>query len=162
MNTTDICDRLGERVSFLSPAFQNYGGRLRFSGDAVTIKCFEDSSRVKELIATPGQGRVMVIDAGASPRCAVLGDVSAKVALDNGWEGIIVHGYMRDVVAIAQMDLGVRALGVVPKGSTRRGEGVTGVAVDMGGICCRPGDRVYADENGIVIVSPEDFGALEE
>ncbi|MNT43320.1 putative regulator of ribonuclease activity [compost metagenome] len=156
MNTTDICDRLGERVSFLSPAFQNYGGRLCFSGDAVTIKCFEDSSRVKELIATPGHGKVMVIEAGGSPRCAVLGDVSARIALDNGWEGIIVHGYLRDVAAIGQMALGVRALGVVPKGSTRRGEGITGLPVDIGGVCCRPGDQVYADENGIVIVARDD------
>lgn len=161
MNTTDICDRLGERAPFLSPAFQNYGGKLSFHGEAVTIKCFEDSSRVKELIATPGHGKVMVIDAGASPRCAVLGDVSAKIALDNGWEGFIIHGYMRDVAAISAMDLGVCTLGVVPRGSTRRGEGITGVAIDLGGVVCRHGDHVFADENGIVVVRREDLAELD-
>lgn len=160
MNTTDICDRLGDRVFFLPPAMQDFGGRQCFGGEVVTVKCFEDSSRVKELITTPGHGKVMVIDAGASSRCAVLGDVSAQVALDNGWEGIIVYGYLRDAATIARLPLGVRALGVVPRGSTRRGEGSTGLTLEIGGARCCPGDQVYADENGIVIVPAQETAAL--
>ena len=47
----------------------------------MTVKCFEDNSRVKELLATDGTGKVLVVDGGASMRCALMGDMIAESVL---------------------------------------------------------------------------------
>ncbi len=131
--------------------FRSFGGRRSFFGEVVTIKCFEDNSRVKELLATPGQGRVLVVDGGASMRCALLGDLIATSAVQNGWAGVIVYGCVRDVDALAGLDLGVQALGCIPRKSHRQGVGETGVKLCFGGLNIAPGMQVYADANGILV-----------
>ena len=59
--------------------FKSYGARKTFGGEVVTVKCFEDNSRVKELLATDGTGKVLVVDGGASMRCALMGDMIAEL-----------------------------------------------------------------------------------
>lgn len=157
MNTTDICDALGDKALVLAPTYRHFGGRVQFAGEAVTVKCFEDSSRVKELIQTPGHGKVLVIDAGASTRCAVWGDQSGQTALANGWEGVIIHGAVRDAARNAQIGLGLVALATVPMKSNRQGLGQTNLPIDMGGIVCHPEDQVVCDEDGVVIIRHADW-----
>lgn len=151
-STCDLYDQYGERLRVLPSVFQDFGGRARFGGEVVTVKCFEDNSRVKELLATPGAGKVLLVDGGASLRCALLGDLIAADAVRNAWEGIIVHGCVRDRVALKGLMLGVRALAATPRKSVRRGEGQTQIAVEINGVLCHPGDRLIADEDGIVLL----------
>jgi len=152
--TPDLCDAYPELVQVVEPMFQNLGGRDSFGGEIVTIKCFEDNSLVKEQVEKDGKGKVMVVDGGASMRAALLGDMLADKAARNGWEGIIVYGCIRDVDVIAETDLGVQALGTHPKKTEKRGIGELNVPVTFGGVTFRPGEYVYADNNG-VIVSPQ-------
>ncbi|MEY6431326.1 ribonuclease E activity regulator RraA [Thioalkalicoccus limnaeus] len=152
--TPDLCDAYPDLIEVVEPMFINLGGRDSFGGRIVTIKCFEDNSLVKEEVEKPGQGKVMVVDAGGSFRCAMLGDMLAEKAVENGWEGVIIYGCIRDVDAINQLDLGVQALGTHPKKSEKKGVGEYRVPVSFGGVTFVTGDYVYADNNGI-IVSPE-------
>lgn len=149
-STPDICDAHPE-VDVLEPMFVNLGGVDRFAGQAATIKCFEDNSRVPEVLGEPGRGRVLVVDAGGSVRCAVLGDRLARMASDNGWAGVIVYGCVRDVDELADIPLGVQALATHPRKSDKRGEGESGAPLRITGVRIRPGDWIYADNNGIVI-----------
>ncbi|MBE0483995.1 MAG: ribonuclease E activity regulator RraA [Bacterioplanes sp.] len=151
--TPDLCDAYPELIQVVEPMFNNYGGRDSFGGQIVTVKCFEDNSKVKELVDTDGKGKVMVVDGGASMRHALLGDMLAEKAADNGWEGIIVYGCIRDVDVIMQTDLGVQALATNPLKTDKRGLGDVNVTVKFGGVEFVPGQFVYADNNG-VIVSP--------
>jgi len=128
----------------------HFGGVRRFAGPAVTLRAFEDNSLVRELVRTPGEGRVLVVDAGGSRRCAMLGDLLAESAQASGWAGVIVAGCIRDSVAIAAMHLGVMALGVQPRRSEKHGQGVRDVPVEILGARVAPGDWVYADEDGVV------------
>ena len=153
-STCDLCDTHGERARVVAPLFRHFGGRRAFHGEAVTVKCFEDNSRVKEIVATPGRGRVLVVDGGGSLRCALLGDLLATQARDQGWSGVLVHGCVRDSAILATLDLGVMALAAMPRRSERKGEGQVGIAIDLAGTRCAPGDVVYADEDGIVILAP--------
>jgi regulator of ribonuclease activity A len=121
--TADLCDRFAAELQIGEALFRDYGGQPRFAGQIATIKCFEDNSRVRDLVAEAGRGRVLVIDAGGSMRRAVLGDMLAKQAVDNGWSGIVVYGCIRDSFAIAQLALGVKALGTCPLRTDKRGEG---------------------------------------
>jgi regulator of ribonuclease activity A len=149
--TTDLCDRYGDELLVCEPIFRDFGGVRRFAGAAATIQCFEDNSRVRDLTAEPGNGRVLVVDAGGSMRRAVLGDLLAQKALDNGWRGFVVYGCIRDSAAIGQMQIGVKAMGAVPLRTDKRGEGQRDIPVQFAGAVIRPGDWVYADEDGVII-----------
>lgn len=148
--TADLCDDYAERLQICEPGFLAFGGRVRFSGRVSTIKCFEDNSRVREAVGEPGEGRVLVVDAGGSMRCAMLGDMLAAKAVENGWSGVIMYGLIRDSADIAEMDLGVRALGTHPLKSVKQGIGERDVPVRFAGVSFVPGSHVYADEDGIV------------
>ncbi|MBB1486081.1 ribonuclease E activity regulator RraA [Oceanospirillum sediminis] len=152
--TPDLCDAYPELVKAVEPGFANYGGVDSFGGEIVTVKCFEDNSKVKELVDEPGEGRVMVVDAGGSFRCAMLGDMLAEKAVNSGWAGIIMYGCVRDVDVLAELELGVQALGSHPMKSLKKGIGEVGGDVTFGGVTFKQGEYVYADNNGI-ITSPE-------
>src|SRR3990167_4378720 len=132
--TCDLCDENPADVRVCEPMFNQFGGRDCFGGEIVTVKCFEDNSRVKETLATPGKGRVLVVDGGGSLRCALLGDLIGESAVKNAWEGVIVYGCVRDVDALARLDLGVQALAAIPQKSQRKGAGETGLTLSFGGV----------------------------
>lgn len=149
--TCDLCDENPQSVRIVEPVFNNYGGRSQFYGEVVTVKCHEDNSVVKENVAKPGDGKVMVVDGGGSLRCALLGDMLAAKAADNGWSGIIIYGCIRDVDEIRNTDLGVQALRTIPIKSNRQGRGDLNIPITFGGVTFNPGEYVYADNNGIIV-----------
>ena len=150
----ELCDQFPDLVQVVEPMFGNFGGRERFGGEIVTLKAFEDNSLVREQVALPGEGRVLVVDSGGSMRRAMLGDMLAEKAALNGWSGIIIYGCIRDVNAIGELDLGVQALGANPMKTDKKGLGELNVDLTFGGVTFKPGYYVYADNNG-VLVSPE-------
>lgn len=156
----ELCDQFPELVQVVEPMFGNFGGRERFGGEIVTLKAFEDNSLVREQVALPGEGRVLVVDGGGSMRRAMLGDMLAEKAANNGWAGIIIYGCIRDVNAIADLDLGVQALGAHPMKTDKKGVGELNVEVTFGGVTFKPGHFLYADNNG-VLVSPEKLELAE-
>ena len=152
--TPDLCDVYPELIQVVEPVFRNYGGRTGFGGQIVTVKCFEDNSIVKQQVGQPGQGKVLVVDGGGSKRAALLGDMLAEKAADNGWEGIVVYGCIRDVDIIGQTNIGVQALATHPMKTEKRGLGDLNVPVSFGGVTFKPGHYLYGDNNGL-IVSPK-------
>jgi regulator of ribonuclease activity A len=153
----DICDEFPQDVSVLEPLFSNFGGKQRFSGEIITIKCFEDNSLLREVVRTEGRGRVIVVDGGGSMRRALFGDMLAAKADENGWRGVVINGCVRDVEILETIELGVRALNCHPVKTDKRGEGQLNVPVRFAGVCFKPGQYFYADKNGAVIV-PGDLG----
>ena len=157
-STTDLCDAnealfdSGE-LRVLAPGLLAFGAHERFCGVARTLKLFEDNSLLAQAVREPGAGQVLVVDAGGSTRCAVLGGNLARSAADNGWAGVIVFGAVRDVDEIDGFAVGVRALAVTPRRSVKRGEGQRDLVVSVCGATVRPGDWVYADRDGVVVSS---------
>jgi len=128
------------------------GGRPHLAGRAVTIQVFEDNSRVKEAVAEPGHGQVLVVDGGGSLRRSLVGGNVAAEAAANGWAGFVVNGAVRDRTELGATDLAVFALGTVPRKTEKLGIGERDLPVTFGGITIHPGDQVFADEDGIVIL----------
>ena len=153
ISTPDLCDAYPDLARILEPIFKNYGGKTSFGGEIVTVKCFEDNSRVKENAGKAGQGKVMVVDGGGSLKKALLGDLIAEAALNNGWEGFIIYGCIRDVEPISTMKIGVKALNSIPLKTQRKGEGENNVQITFGGVTFNPGEYVYADSTGIIVSS---------
>ena len=149
--TADLMDSHGDELQSCEIQFRQYGGRRNFFGPVRTIKTFEDNALIKQLLAGPGQGSVLVVDGGGSLRTALLGDVIAGAAQRNGWAGVILHGAVRDTVALGRVDLGIKALGSNPRRSAKLGTGSLDTPVTFGGATFTLGAWVYSDEDGVVV-----------
>jgi regulator of ribonuclease activity A len=150
-STADLCDAYADRLQVCEPLFQGYGAIAAFGGAISTVRCFEDNSRVREAVESSGKQRVLVVDGGGSRRHALFGGNLGRAAVKNGWAGVIVYGCIRDSAELAALPLALRALGTIPLRSEKRGEGERDVPVRFAGVTFRPGDFVYADEDGIVV-----------
>lgn len=151
MNTADLYDARGDAVDSLSLQLLDLGGVTAFDGPMRTIRCFRDNALVKAVLATPGEGAVLVVDGRGSLESALVGDLIAASAVDNGWAGIIVHGAVRDRAVIGTLPLGVKALGSNPRKSAKDGTGEIDVEVVIGGVRFVPGLHVWADADGVLV-----------
>lgn len=149
--TADLYDEFEEKLQIVTPIFNDYGGNLKFCGPVSTVKVFEDNSLVRAALEEPGEGRILVVDGGASLKCALVGDMLAELGKDNDWVGIIVNGCIRDSAVIANIAIGIKALNTNPRKSVKKGIGDRDISVDFADVIISPGDYVYADEDGIVI-----------
>ena len=163
--TCDLCDAYKNDTSndfrVLAPVFRDFGAVKKFSGPVETVKCFEDNSLVKAAVDSPGYletpegrvGKVLVVDGGASMRRALLGGNLGAAAARNGWAGVVIDGCVRDMAELAGQAVGIRALAPMPLPTEKRNQGQAQVAVQIQGVWVRPGDWLYADEDGIVVAS---------
>ncbi len=149
--TADLYDEHGAELDSLALQLRDFGGRIAFDGPVRTIRCHRDNALVRAVLATPGAGAVLVIDGGGSLESALVGDLIAASAVENGWAGIIVHGAIRDCEAIGRLPLGVKALGSNPRRSAKDGAGEVDVPVEIAGVVFAPGARVWADADGILV-----------
>jgi regulator of ribonuclease activity A len=149
--TADLFDERGDELDSLGIQLQDIGGRIAFDGSIRTVRCFRDNALVKATLATPGRGGVLVIDGGGSLDLALVGDLIAGSAVENGWSGILVYGAIRDREAIGRLNLGVKALGSNPRKSAKDGVGDLDVPVTIGGVVFTPGRHVWADADGVVV-----------
>lgn len=150
--TADLFDTHGDALQSCDVQFRDLGGRRRFHGGVRTVRCHEDNALLRSVLSAPGDGAVLVIDGGGSLHTALVGDVIAGLAVANGWSGLVVHGAVRDSAALAGLDLGVKALGTNPRKSTKTGAGEVDVDVTVGGVTFTPGDALWADEDGVVVL----------
>jgi regulator of ribonuclease activity A len=169
--TADLCDRYftsPDRLNILEPnLLQSYGLKTSFHGKIETVSCFESNPLVRETLESPGMGRVLVVDAGSSKRCAVLGDKLAALAIQNNWAGVVINGYIRDSKIINGMDIGIKAIGTHPCKSSKSYRGVRGCSCNFGGVEFVPGYWLYSDEDGVIVsknelILPNESGAEED
>jgi regulator of ribonuclease activity A len=159
IRTADLCDKYTESPSRLMVArpgyFKDFGGQKAFSGKIETVKCFELNPLVRSTLSEPGQGRVLIVDGGASQRVALCGDLLAQMAVDNGWSGLVINGCIRDSAVIGNLPIGVKAINTHPIKSAKTHPGERGCTVAFADIEFVPGMYVYADEDGVLISENE-------
>ncbi|MGI8392963.1 ribonuclease E activity regulator RraA [Leucobacter sp. Z1108] len=151
ISTADLYDERGEQLQSVSLQFRDFGGVTGFAGPIRTVSCHQDNALLKSVLATPGEGAVLVVDGGGSLATALVGDLIAALAVDHGWSGVIVNGAIRDSAAIGTLPLGVKALGTNPAKSTKTGSGASDIVVTFGGASFRPGAWVWCDGDGILV-----------
>lgn len=151
--TPDLCDQFADHhhIQIAEPLFKAFGGHSAFSGRVTTLKVFEDNIRIREALEEKSEGGVLVVDGGGSHRCALFGSNLARLACDNGWQGIILYGCIRDSVEISHLPIGIRALHTHPLKSHKRGGGDRDVLISFAGVNFRSGYYLYADEDGILV-----------
>ena len=151
--TADLLDQFPE-TEVLLPGLSTFGGKPSFYGQAQTVTAPEDNSYVRKALEKPGENRVLVVDGGGSTLCALLGDQLAQLAVENQWAAVIVHGYIRDSQVIADIPIGVRALGTIPRRSIKQNKGSIGEPIHFLGVTINPGLWVYADSDGVIVSKP--------
>ena len=149
--TCDLYDDHEGNVQTCFLQFRDFGARLRFCGPVRTVRCYNDNSVLRDLLGEPGKGAVMVVDGQGSTEKALLGDMLAARAAENGWAGLVINGAIRDSGVVAGIDIGVKALGTNPAKSVKKGEGEVDAIVEFGGVTFEPGCWVYCDEDGILV-----------
>lgn len=149
--TADVYDEHGESFQSVTTQFQSFGREHHFHGRIRTVRCFEDNSVLKALIATPGEGHVLIVDGGGSLACELMGGMMAQTALDNNWAGVVINGAVRDRTELAGIALGVKALGSNPRKSSKNGTGEQDVEITFGTAVFRPGAMIYCDLDGILV-----------
>ncbi len=150
-NTSELCDLYADMIDVVEPIFANYGGRRSFGGVINTIKCFEDNGLVRQMLSETGVGKVLLVDGGGSARRALIDAELAAMAAENGWEGIIVYGSVRDVDTLEDFDIGIQAVNAIPVGADDQGFGEVDSPVCFAGVTFLPGDHIYADSTGIIL-----------
>lgn len=149
--TTDLSDAHPE-AQVADPVFADFGGVTAFYGQVVTVKVFEDNAMVRALLDERGNGQVLVVDGGGSARCALVGGNLGQLGVDNGWAGVVVHGFVRDSLELNQQQIGVKALGTHPRKSEKGlHTGHRNRTVSFAGVTFRTGQWLYADADGIVV-----------
>ena len=154
ISTSDVYDEHAGGAATCETQLRSFGGIRAFSGRIATVRCHEDNVLVKQRVSEPGEGRVLVVDGGGSFRCALVGDNVAGTALANGWAGLVLNACVRDVPALAELAIGIKALGTNPRPSGKSGSGEIEVPVGFGGCSFTPGAMLYADDDGIVVLAP--------
>lgn len=151
ISTADLYDERGEELDSVALQFLDLGGRESFSGPIRTIVCHRDNGLVKQILNSPGEGAVLVVDGGGSLESALMGDLIAAAAVENRWAGVVILGAVRDRTALRTLDLGVKALGSNPRKSSKDGTGEVDVPVTIGEVRLVPGRMLWADADGILV-----------
>ncbi len=151
--TADLCDEHGEHLQVAEPGLHSYGGRRTFAGFIETVRVREDNTAVRQILSEPGEGRVLVVDGGGLP-IALVGDRLSGMAVEHGWIGIVVNGYVRDTHVLRDLPIGVLALGAFPKRSFASIESARSIEVQFLGVTFGPGTWLCADSDGLIL-APE-------
>ena len=149
--TADLCDAHPDQVKVCQIPFRSFGQVAAFNGPIRTLSVLDDNALVRQVLERPGQGAVLVVNGGGSLKRALVGDNLARLAIDNGWAGIIVHGAIRDSAVLDVMDVGVKALGTMPVRADRDAIGEIDIPTAFGGVIFTPGDWLYADADGVIV-----------
>lgn len=151
--TADLCDNHSKELLICQQEFKSYGQKRKFSGPISTVRVFEDNVLVVEALESIPEGSVLVVDGGGSKRCALMGDRLGEIAQSRKLAGVIIYGCVRDTVELGSLDTGILALGSNPLKSRKEGKGDRNIPVTFGGIDWKPGEYVYADEDGVIVSS---------
>lgn len=152
-STADLCDTHSDVLQILQPIMKSYGAKKRCEGVLETIELDEDNTTLVSYLKQPSKEKKIVVIDAKGKYCAIVGDTLLGYAKQNGFEGIIVNGYVRDIDITQHIDVALFALGTCPKKSTKKSQGHIGVDVSFGGVDFLSGFYLYADNDGIITTS---------
>jgi len=146
-------------TGFMEPAIRGLFPDIRIAGTAVTVRApGADGVMVHHAVAKARPGDVVVIDRCGDLRHACVGGAVAYAARKAGVAGIVVDGFVTDIGELRAYGVPVWARGLSPVTTKILGlGGAFCVPVSCGGVAVRPGDAVFADENGVLILDPADI-----
>lgn len=132
-------------------------------GPAFTVKVRPgDNLLIHKALDMAEPGDILVVDAGGDMTNSLIGELMVLWAKRRGLGGFIIDGAIRDIGELKNMEIPVYAKGITPAGPYKDGPGEINGAICCGGVVINPGDILLGDEDGIVVIKPEDAQATLE
>ncbi|WP_321992179.1 RraA family protein [Marispirochaeta aestuarii] len=156
----DVMDAVGYRIQCMDPSIRPLNLSMKAWGEAVTI--YQEA--VTEVPAKPFQlemeliddlepGQIVVAQCNAENLSAFWGGLLSNAAVGRGASGVVTDGGARDYNEITELGFPVFCRGLIPYDSQGRMDGKErNIPVVCGGIRVCPGDLVYADVDGVIVV----------
>ncbi|GAB4588043.1 RraA family protein [Nocardia sp. IFM 10818] len=158
VDTTALCDA-DKSLRVMDSAMRPRSAATRILGPAFTVRCTADFFGALRAIEAAAPGDVVVVDGGGS-EIALAGELFARGALVRRLGGIIVDGGYRDIGYVRTCELPIYSRFITPMAGTTSELGELQVRVTCGGVPVSPGDLILADDEGVVVVDPEDADSL--
>jgi 4-hydroxy-4-methyl-2-oxoglutarate aldolase len=160
---SDVLDAAGYREQVLDARVTHSTGPEVLVGRAATMLAGEEVevegtpyARQVEAIDALEEGEVVVATTHNSTRAAFWGELFSTAALARGARGLILDGLVRDRRKMDEMGFPAFATGSKPVDSMGRLTVYAyGVPMRCGGVLVRPGDLVFAEPDGVVVVPAE-------
>lgn len=150
--TAVLCDVAPEPIALL-PRVRRVWRGATLAGPAVTVRTPPgELASVIQALHEAQEGDVLVVDCGGSLATALFGDRLSKVAVERRLAGLVVDGAVRDADGIEELGFPVFAAGIVPNGPGKDVFGEIAVPIECAGRRVEPGDFVYGDGDGVVVV----------
>ncbi|MDI9566352.1 MAG: RraA family protein [Chloroflexota bacterium] len=93
---------------------------------------------------------------GGDRRCSYFGEIMTATIKRRGAVGAVIDGYIRDTRQVLEQDFPVFCMGRDAQGSLYRNQVIRyGVPVEIGNILIRPGDLIFGDIDGVVVIPKE-------
>jgi regulator of RNase E activity RraA len=153
-----ICDA-DKNLPVMDPEIHPITQGMKMLGIARTVCCESDFLTVIKALHDAKENEVLVIDAGAR-KIAVAGELFTTEAKRKNLGGIVIDGGCRDISHLKNIDFPVYARFVTPLAGTVQRISQTQIPVVCGGVTVSPGDIVFGDDDGIVVMTQKECGEI--
>lgn len=145
----------------VDPGLFRYSGSGTVAGPAVTADCDEGSLQAI-WTASDGAAPGAVLCIHGPGISAYMGDLLAADLARRGFVAAVVDGYIRDRATLAAMEMSFFARGLYPMAHRKPGAGRPMAPIAMGGVTIHPGDWIVADDDGMIVIPPDDLDRMLE
>jgi regulator of RNase E activity RraA len=158
-NISDNMNRINGACADIRPMH----GREKLLGSAFTVRTRPgDNLIVHKALDMLEPGDALIVDAGGDTTNAIFGEIMTSIAIKKGATGLVVDGAIRDAATFAEAGFPCFARGATHRGPYKDGPGEINVPITVGGAIVRPGDVVFGDADGVVVVPLEEAEELAE
>ncbi len=158
--TSIISDELN-RTGTLHSEVRPLQTGVSLAGQALTVQCMVgDNAPIHYAMTVAWPGCVMLVDGRGHKDTALFGEILGEAALARGVIAVIIDGAIRDCAELRDSDLYVYTRGIVPNGPHKGFGGAVNVPIQCAGVNVSPGDLVVGDDDGVVVISPQNMQGL--
>lgn len=151
------------RAQMMQGAIKPVGPGMGFAGQALTVSCMVgDNLALHHATALLKKGQVLVADARGHEDTAVWGGILHTAAKARGAAAVVIDGAMRDVAEVRESGLPAYARAIVPTGPHKGFGGEINAPIQCAGVSVLPGDILVGDEDGVVVIRPDQLEGLVE
>jgi regulator of RNase E activity RraA len=155
VTTGNVCDAM-DRTGAMDYRVKPIDRGMKCVGTAITVKARpRDNLLVYKALDIAREGDVIVVALNGFSASSTWGDLTSLIASQKGLAGMVTDGMVRDTAGIVEVGLPVFARGTIASSPLKDGPGEVNVPISCGGVVVRPGDVVFGDIDGVVVIPRE-------